>query len=69
MTDYDDYLYSDYPHEETHPDRLATLGRLYGLRPAHPGRCRVLELGCGLGGNLVAVAVALPRSTFLGIDR
>jgi SAM-dependent methyltransferase len=28
----------------------------------------VLELGCGDGGNLVAMAVALPAATFVGID-
>jgi len=28
----------------------------------------VLELGCGAGGNLLPMAVALPGSTFVGID-
>src|SRR5262245_60719987 len=31
-------------------------------------RCRVLELGCAAGGNLLPMAVALPDSTFLGLD-
>jgi SAM-dependent methyltransferase len=31
-------------------------------------RCRVLELGCGDGGNLVPMAVALPGASFAGID-
>jgi SAM-dependent methyltransferase len=53
---------------QTHPDRLATLATLFGLRPAPPERCRVLELGCGDGGNLVPMALALPDSTFVGID-
>ncbi len=68
MVDYEDFLYSDFPHQETHPDRLATLSTLFGLSPAPPDRCRVLELGCGLGGNLIGLAVALPGSTFVGID-
>ena len=31
-------------------------------------RCRVLELGCGLGTNLIAIAQSLPGSRCLGID-
>lgn len=67
--EYDKYLYSNFPYAETHPDRLATLGTLFGLRPTPPGRARVLELGCGLGGNLIGMAVGCPESTFLGIDQ
>jgi len=39
-----------------------------GLRPAPVGRCRVLEIGCAGGGNLLPMALTLPGSTFLGID-
>lgn len=69
MVDYEDFLYCDFPHPETHPDRLACLGTLLGLSPTSPDQCRVLELGCGLGGNLIGLAVALPGSSFVGIDR
>jgi SAM-dependent methyltransferase len=31
-------------------------------------RCRVLELGCGDGGNLVPMALGLPDASFVGID-
>jgi methyltransferase-like protein/SAM-dependent methyltransferase len=31
-------------------------------------RCRVLELGCAGGGNLIPMALGLPDSTFTGID-
>jgi SAM-dependent methyltransferase len=31
-------------------------------------RCRVLELGCGDGGNLVPMALALPDASFVGVD-
>jgi SAM-dependent methyltransferase/methyltransferase-like protein len=65
---YDLVDYPARPYAATHPDRLATLGRLYGVPTADPRRCRVLELGCSDGGNLLAMAVALPESTFLGID-
>jgi methyltransferase-like protein/protein-L-isoaspartate O-methyltransferase len=53
---------------QTHPDRLATLANLFGLKPAPVERCRVLELGCGDGGNLIPMAFGLPLSTFVGID-
>jgi SAM-dependent methyltransferase len=31
-------------------------------------RCRVLELGCGDGGNLVPMALGLPNASFVGVD-
>ena len=39
-----------------------------GMKPAAPERSRVLELGCGDGGNLVPMAAALPGSEFVGLD-
>jgi SAM-dependent methyltransferase len=41
---------------------------LFGLRPAPPDGCRLLELGCGDGGNLVPMAYALRSSAFCGVD-
>ncbi|MDA0162290.1 methyltransferase regulatory domain-containing protein [Solirubrobacter ginsenosidimutans] len=65
---YDAVPYVGRPFAQTHPDRLATLAALFGRAPADPAHCRVLELGCGDGGNLVPLAMVLPDSTFLGID-
>src|SRR5215203_432115 len=65
---YDAVPYPGYPFAQTHPDRLATLATLFGLEPAPPEACRVLELGCGDAGNLVPMAVVLPGARFLGID-
>jgi SAM-dependent methyltransferase/methyltransferase-like protein len=67
-TAYDQVLYRGLPFAQTHPDRLATMGILFGLEPANVARCRVLELGCGDGGNLIPMAVELPGSEFVGID-
>ncbi len=67
-TPYDSVSYPGSPFCQAHPDRLATIAALYGLSAAPPERCRVLELGCGNGGNLVPMAYALPGSTFLGLD-
>lgn len=67
-TSYDEIPYTSHPFAQSHPDRLATLGRLFGLTPTPPTRCRVLELGCAGGGNLIPMAFHLPDSKFLGID-
>jgi SAM-dependent methyltransferase len=60
--------YPGHPFPQTHPDRLATVATLFGLRPAPPASCRLLELGCGDGGNLVPMAYALPGAAFTGVD-
>jgi SAM-dependent methyltransferase len=65
---YDEVPYPTRPQPQTHPDRLAAVGRLFGMRPARVERCRVLEIGCGDGGNLIPMACALPESRFTGVD-
>ena len=65
---YDEVPYPGAAFPQTHPDRLATLARLYGGRPAPVDECRFLELGCGDGGNLLPMAYALPGATFVGVD-
>src|SRR3972149_9351128 len=52
----------------TPPAQVGALARLSGMRPAAAERCRVLELGCGDGANLVPMAYGLPGSEFIGID-
>lgn len=66
---YDEVAYPDGAFPQTHPDRLATLATLFGLQPASPANCRVLELGCGAGANLLPMAAAFPASHFTGVDR
>ena len=65
---YDEVPYNSMPRYGTHPDSLAVLAVLLGMRPAAPQRCRLLELGCASGGNLLPLAEALPDSRFVGID-
>ena len=67
-TTYDQVRYASYPVPQAHPDRLATLAVLLGLTPAPVTHCRVLELGCGDGANLIPMAQALPESRFIGLD-
>jgi SAM-dependent methyltransferase len=65
---YDAVRYPTYPRIETHPDRLAAVGTLRGMTPATVTACRVLEIGCGDGGNLTPMAYFLPEGRFCGVD-
>lgn len=68
LTSYDAVAYPGYTHPQTHPDRLGVVGTLFGLEPAPFNRCRVLELACGTGSNLIPMAWGAPQSEFVGID-
>jgi methyltransferase-like protein len=65
---YDRFSYPGFAYPATHPGRLETLGRLFGLTPAAAVSCRVLELGCGDGGNALSIAQSLPGASVIGID-
>jgi methyltransferase-like protein/SAM-dependent methyltransferase len=65
---YDQVPYPSLSYTQSHPDRLATLATLLGMHPPPVERCRVLELGCASGGNLIPMAYGLPESEFVGID-
>jgi methyltransferase-like protein/SAM-dependent methyltransferase len=65
---YDRIPYTSLALPQTHPDRLATVARIFRLSPPDVGACRVLELGCASGGNLIPMAFNLPGSEFVGID-
>ncbi len=65
---YDRFAYRTQPMPQTHPDRLATIALLHGMAPRPIDRCRVLELGCGDGSNLIPMAYGLPGSEFVGVD-
>jgi SAM-dependent methyltransferase/methyltransferase-like protein len=53
---------------ERHIDRVYTVARLRGVAVAHPANCRVLEIGCGRGTNVIPQAIRYPNSEFIGID-
>ena len=65
---YDEVPYTSLAFPQTHPDHLAAVACIFGLTPPDVTRCRVLELGCAGGGNLVPMAYNLPDSEFVGID-
>src|SRR6266850_1443191 len=68
QTTYDAIPYPSNPFRQTRPERLAAVAKLFGLDAPSPDACRVLELGCSMGGNLIVMAQDHPRSQFVGID-
>ncbi|HEY7187842.1 MAG TPA: methyltransferase regulatory domain-containing protein [Vicinamibacterales bacterium] len=65
---YDQLPYISVAFPQTHPDRLAAIARIFALTTPDVASCRVLELGCASGGNLIPMAFNLPGSEFVGID-
>lgn len=65
---YDAVEYPAYSYPHTHPDQLAVMASLHGLAPAPLETCRVLEIGCSEGANLIPLACALPGAAFTGFD-
>ncbi len=47
---------------------MATAAAFHGLEPPALAACRILELGCGEGGQLVPLAATYPGSSCLGVD-
>jgi len=67
-TTYNIVPYPNHCYRETHPDRLAAIATLFGMGAPDVRHCRVLEIGCGDGSNIIPMAVGLPDSEFVGID-
>ncbi len=65
---YDRAPYPRLSHYFCQPARAATLAHVWGLTPPSVEHCRVLEVGCASGGNLIPLAVAFPESDFVGVD-
>jgi methyltransferase-like protein len=67
-TAYDQVQYPSLPFDRSHPDNLSAMATLFGLDPAPPTDCRVLEIACADGGNIIPMAADLPASSFVGFD-
>ncbi len=52
----------------SHPAHIGAIALISGFTAPVVATARVLELGCGIGGNLVPMAYSCPRATFVGID-
>jgi len=71
MTDsntYDELPYPNLAFPQTHPNRVAVIARLFGVTPPKPSASRILELGCGPGGNIIAMGAGLPGAELVGVD-
>jgi SAM-dependent methyltransferase len=67
-TSYDEMPYATLAQRSTDPNRLAAIGRLYGIDVPSPEKAAVLEIGCGTGANLIHIAERFPESRCVGID-
>jgi SAM-dependent methyltransferase len=47
---------------------MGTFGRLHGLASPLPRESTILELGCGDGANLLAIAARFPTARCIGVD-
>lgn len=65
---YDQLPYRCQPIEWTAPERLALASLLHGGPCPDVQRCRVLELGCGDGSNLLPLAYYRHEAQFIGVD-
>ena len=65
---YDAVAYPGQSYVDTHPDRLAAMAILHGLSPAPVESCRVLEIACSDGANVIPMAYAAPAAEFVGFD-
>jgi len=68
LTAYDETPYLSQAYGHTHPDRIATIASLFGVKVQSIKNCRVLEIGCASGMNIIPMASSLPDSHFVGID-
>jgi SAM-dependent methyltransferase len=67
-TTYDAVSYPTVPRALAHPGHLFAVAKMFGLAPAPVETARVLEIGCGDGGHMLACAAAMPNATFVGFD-
>jgi methyltransferase-like protein/2-polyprenyl-3-methyl-5-hydroxy-6-metoxy-1,4-benzoquinol methylase len=65
---YDEIPYESYPYKQSHPDNLATIAELFGMKSPEPAGARILELGCASGGNIIPLAIKYPKAKIVGID-
>ncbi|MEP7183068.1 MAG: class I SAM-dependent methyltransferase [Betaproteobacteria bacterium] len=65
---YDAVAYDSRALPLTHPDHIATVATMFGNTAVAPAACRMLELGCADGANLVPIAATFPAASFVGCD-
>jgi len=68
-SEYDLIPYNTQAQRLNYLERLTVIARLQGVQAKECAESRVLEIGCGNGNNLIPMAYAYPRATFIGIDK
>ena len=66
--EYDHVAYPGAADQSIHPRNLEVTAAMFGARPAPLKHCRVLEIGCADGTNLLPFADEFRDSRFLGVD-
>ena len=64
----DAVAYEGLPITQSHISHIYMIARLFRVDAPDFRRARVLEVGCGDGGNILPMAVQYPDSTFVGFD-
>ncbi len=67
-TSYDDLPYANYSFSYASPEHIYTIAKIFGLNPAPVETAKVLDLGCGFGGNIIGFAGRYPKSHSVGVD-
>ena len=65
---YDAIRYPSTVFSTFRPEYMAAAAILHGVVPERINNCRFLEVGCGDGVSLLAMAASLPDAEFVGID-
>ena len=65
---YDAVTYPSMVFPHIRPDQIGAISILHGVTPDKIEDCRVLELGCGDGANLLSIAYTMPDSFCVGVD-
>ncbi len=68
LNPYDQLPYPTRSHPEAHIRKLEGIATLFGMHPKPVSDCRVLELGCAAGWNLIPQATEFPQSDFVGVE-
>ena len=65
---YESTPYTSRAFKASSPLRLEAISALFGFKGKALGSCRVLELGCSFGANIIYAALNAPSAEFVGID-
>lgn len=65
---YNELPYVSKGFSHTLPERQRAVLSLLGFHTPHIEHAKVLEIGCGFGGNIISSALIHPNAHFVGVD-